>query len=49
MSVLESLEQSGEVLSPMVRAALVLLEEQLEERPHALRSGFSSWKCRCGS
>ncbi len=28
MSVLESLEQSGEVLSPMVRAALVLLEEQ---------------------
>jgi transposase len=29
MSVLESLEQSGEILSPAVRAALVLLEAQL--------------------
>ncbi|MBA2244909.1 MAG: hypothetical protein H0W11_08120 [Gemmatimonadetes bacterium] len=28
MSVLESLVQSGEILTPAVRAALVLLEEQ---------------------
>jgi hypothetical protein len=29
MSIVESLEQSGEVLSPAVRAALVMLEAQL--------------------
>jgi transposase len=37
MSVLESLEQSGEVLSPAVRAALTLLEAQLSSAQERIR------------
>jgi transposase len=37
MSVLESLEQSGEVLSPAVRAALTLLEAQLSNAQERIR------------